>query len=1122
MSRQPEPPRPPAPSPREMVEALQAQLARVGIERIEPGQLVRLVRLASRYPTLFEPANLRERAGGLAGLLGQTPAEVERLHAALLATGAAPTEPPEEESPEPEAPRGHWLWLALPLAFALGVCLWGGLGPDAGPADGGAPVGLELGTDARASKPSADARLGDGGAVQGDLDANVAPNDQVAEPSTSFVEPSLVPVASGSAHWLYSWTWGSPGWVAIWALGVLALIAGWLLFRWTRGQVQQQRAEVEARQRRRAEADAAVEDAEWDFGPLKLPEAEVWSVPPEGIEQAATWLQGLFGREPGHRFDWAATAFATAAKAGFLTPIAALERGSQPLVVLSQQYPNEGHAWLGAYRAVVDGWRNSGIEIEHLCFGEDPNALEVVESTWLPQGYRIGLRELSAIMGDGPLVLLAHALSTLGYVGDKGVDTASPWAELLRAWTRRVWLDPDPRIADARPDRIDLRGDKLLLERIERSGLRRYPLTKEGLRAAAEAFLVGDGPPVPFPGLPDSNRREVKAALDAWATAASLVPDSDWDLLEVLRQMLPEVRSVFTQRGHVLHLALHLLAEAGAKSHGADVVRGPGVLVDRALNRDRLVKRRKAEGASASTEPHHLERRVRTRLLDNLRTQIDSLEARCTTELDRLRAAPALNRMYLKRARHRYYLASLSGDRDEQVTQCKAMIALGAEAGGREAWADLLDILHVEQAVAGRVQSEIRHFAEQVGRSAALDALDAPEHAGRALSAAEAEVALPTMSWTWWAALAGALLAGLGLGTWLERDAVRLPVDAAPGLLAASTWARDPARQPDPIVRLVLPPDAGPRDESLPDAAAVDSGDGDAEVADAAPVTVDATTPLPPAALASTPSRPSMLPIYAGAFTMGSPENEGGRFDDENQQRVLLEQDFWLAETEVTQGQWRALMGNNPSQYQACGDECPVERVSWFDALAYCNQLSKAEGQPECYQLEGCSGVPGTEGYQCASVALKDGLSCRGYRLPTEPEWEYAARAGDLRATYNGNLTLDSDNNAPALEAIAWYRGSSADEQQGSRPVRKKRPNTWGLHDMLGNVSEWTQDVNKGDLQIYGKVYDMNADISRARVFRGCGWSFDARYCRAAIRGDYPPGYRRGALGFRPARSRFP
>jgi formylglycine-generating enzyme required for sulfatase activity len=246
----------------------------------------------------------------------------------------------------------------------------------------------------------------------------------------------------------------------------------------------------------------------------------------------------------------------------------------------------------------------------------------------------------------------------------------------------------------------------------------------------------------------------------------------------------------------------------------------------------------------------------------------------------------------------------------------------------------------------------------------------------------------------------------------------------------------------------------------------------------------------------------------AGTFTMGSPTNEKGRDDDETQHRVTLTKGFWLGKYEVTQGQWQALMGGNPSHFKNAGADAPVESVSWEDCQEFLKKLN--------------------------ARAIADGAEGHTFRLPTESEWEYACRAGTETALYTGDIRVLGKHNAPALDPIAWYGGNSGvtyeggydssdwkEKQEnhrraGTQPVGKKRPNAWGLHDMIGNVYEWCQDWY-GDYPP-GTVADPSgARTGRFRVFRGGSWCDFAPYCRSAYRRRSTPSYSDCCLGFRVA-----
>lgn len=182
----------------------------------------------------------------------------------------------------------------------------------------------------------------------------------------------------------------------------------------------------------------------------------------------------------------------------------------------------------------------------------------------------------------------------------------------------------------------------------------------------------------------------------------------------------------------------------------------------------------------------------------------------------------------------------------------------------------------------------------------------------------------------------------------------------------------------------------------------------------------------------------SLTDLTAGSFSMGSPETEERRYDDEALHTVELSGEVEMAVTEVTQKQFREYMGYDaPDMFVGC-DDCPVQNVSWDEAAAFTNALSIRHELETCYVCDG-------EGRDVTCDSVEDIYSCVGFRLPTEAEWEYAARAGE-ETVYSG-----SDD----LEEYGWYYSNSLHE---IHPVATLRPNAWGMYDMSGNVREFVHD----------------------------------------------------------------
>lgn len=264
-------------------------------------------------------------------------------------------------------------------------------------------------------------------------------------------------------------------------------------------------------------------------------------------------------------------------------------------------------------------------------------------------------------------------------------------------------------------------------------------------------------------------------------------------------------------------------------------------------------------------------------------------------------------------------------------------------------------------------------------------------------------------------------------------------------------------------------------------------------------------------AACAAPSVPGeMTLIKGGTFAMGSPESENWREADEVRHTVTVS-DFYIGTREVTQAEYRAITGTNPSEFK--GDDLPVETVSWYDAVKFCNLRSAKEGLTPAYTIDG------------ENVTWN--RDADGYRLPTEAEWEYAARAGSEapfsidpspspeQANYYGHYPYNIEQN--------YFSTGNLDVKPGAYrartvPVGSFKPNAWGLYDVHGNVCEWCWD-RYGAYPAGPAADPAGPESGATRVCRGGGWNDFAKHLRCAYRSSQTPDDAFAARGIRLARN---
>lgn len=1028
------------------LESLQTWLNRVSRDVLRLGTREHLIAARIRDEGVAQGWSQRTLGDALASALAtdrDTWRELRRVFDAEFAPPAAP--PPPRRWPRVVA--GLLTLGALVLVLWLGLC---GRGPGPGP-------DLSL-PDLSSSEPG-DLGIADLHPAPPDLGCHKQP---VAQPdggvrSTKSDEPVPMPPLPVGQRILWALGLFLLGGIAV----LLLRVPSYLRRRLTELQEEEQLAaqrrreqEQEQRAEGQAQHERLVQEA-LSSGAATRPQYRIELEPPFGadvVEDSATLLGRAFLSQGGRDLDIDATLHATIERGGLAQPVFLCGREVRELCVLYDDTTTR--PYLPGFLKLVERWARLGVHLSLYRFSRHPTTLTpalVSSGAGTPSGTPIELADLLRQHEGCSLLLFANRLVV------RTPTRELDWVRTLRQAPVCAWLDPDPRL-DAERD-----GDtRTAIEFLPRT-LARLPFTANGILAAARYIgTPAEGGQVP-PWSPPPALAEPDMArwVDIWLGLGALVPDAALNQLEAVRQkllsdVLPEPRSI----GRLLERLTQLLGSS----------------------------------FSASKATIEFSKPLRLQLLLKLFWDQPALFRRgCEMLLDTIAVEPALlpdespglvhHQTRLRIAWYRAGIALCDGQ-DSQAP----LVALRGTASHESA----------------------QEFAELLTQiSQGTPAEPEPKAISRPPLLTWQTARVPRLlrqSALFAALLPLLLLLSLrSVKTWPGRTVAVTMTYPRPAPTRPDEQVICPSRpqviEPKPEVIAVKPPPAveitkptavalrrppPPKPSALPDLGVTAPADL------AAPPPPDLASRPPD--LAAAALHPPMVAIPSGTFQMGSNDIS----DEKPPHEVRITVPFQLSATEVTQAQYQAVMGNNPSHFADAADSPnrPVEGVSWLDAVRYCNKLSEREVKESCYVITG------------DEVKWPKGLGCTGYRLPTEAEREYAARAGES-LEYAGSANLDE---------VAWYSANSGGRTHAVGTTRKKT-NRWGLSDMSGNVWEWVWDRYSDSYAGASGTDPTGPSGGEDRVLRGGSYDGGTVSARVTYRIRGTPSHRNRHIGFRLARS---